>query len=179
MVVAELEHLALDQRSRSRGRSPARRPHSQRPVELERPVQPNPQHHLGVEVPSRATPCLPDARIFLLPPLEDAVDYLQQDLASRLGQYFSRLPACIRGLHQLPIDIELHLVDRGVADPHRFRSPVAFELIEHELRQAIVTIDPVHDLEVLRVPIVGRAYPAHKAVGLVVEAHFAESVDQV
>src|SRR5207302_2624078 len=111
MVVAKLEHLALDQRSRSRGRSPARRPHSQRPVELERPVQPNPQHHLGVEVPSRATPCLPDARIFILPPLEDAIDYLQLALASRLGYSFSRLPACICGWQQFTLDTALHCVD--------------------------------------------------------------------
>ena len=56
LVVAELEHPPLDQRSGAGDRGPAHLPHSERFVELDRPVQPNPQHHLGVEVAAWTAP---------------------------------------------------------------------------------------------------------------------------
>ena len=107
------------------------------------------------------------------------VDHLQQDLPARFGQRLARLPTGIGRLHQLSIHIELHLVDRGVSDPYRLRSTVPLELVENEFREAVVTVDPVHDLEVLGVPVMRHAHPAQEAVCLVPETHFAKGVDHV
>src|SRR4029077_5198124 len=84
LVVAELEHLALDRVARSPDGHPAGLAHAQRWIESQRPVEPDPEHHLRVKVTARPQASLPDAGILQLPVLEDVVHDAEQDRASRL-----------------------------------------------------------------------------------------------
>ena len=84
-VVAELEHLALDEIASPPDGGPSDFSQPQGLVELQGAVESNPQHHLRIEVAARPAPRFPDAGIFQLPVLEDVVDDLEKDGAPWLG----------------------------------------------------------------------------------------------
>ncbi len=54
--------------------------------------------------------------------------------------------AQVGGVEHLAVDVELQLVGRAVADPHRPRAAPALEVVEAFLGQVGASVDPVHDL---------------------------------
>ena len=61
-----------------------------------------------------------------------------------------RAPELVEEVHrvdELAVDVQLELVGSGIADPHRRRASVAFEVVEDLLGQVGPTVDPVHDLQ--------------------------------
>src|SRR5918998_1855660 len=59
-----------------------------------------------------------------------------------------RLGADEHDAGDLAVDVELELLGRGVPDAHRAGALVPGKLWELELRQAPLSADPVHDLDV-------------------------------
>src|SRR2546422_28855 len=72
-------------------------------------------------------------------------------------------------VHQLAVDVELKVVEGGVADTDRPRPHVALEVGEGLLAQRVTTVEPVHDLErAVRLEL-GAAchHPAHEGGRLI------------
>src|SRR6185436_4510161 len=53
----------------------------------------------------------------------------------------------IERVDQLPVDVELQLLRRGVADPHWARAAIALEMIERALRQLPPSVERVDGLQ--------------------------------
>ena len=51
----------------------------------------------------------------------------------------------MHGIHGFAVDVELELLGRAVADPHRERTPIALPVVERLLDQVRASVDPVHD----------------------------------
>ena len=140
-----------------------------RPVAIElldgdhRAVERNPRHHLRVSEVAAWPTYLPDALVRLVPaPLER----LEHHLLQRPGGLVPlelRGPRLVQHVEHLAVDVELELVARAVADPHRLRALVAFEPRQLELGQAPLPGGPVHDLEVVGIAGDGPQQPLRQA----------------
>src|SRR5205823_9855482 len=173
------EHLPLDGVAGSPDGGPAHLAHAQRRIEPQRAVEPNPEHHLREEVTARPAPRFPDAGIVHLPVFEDVIHNTEQNLPSRLGQLLPRLPRRVGGLDELAVDVELELLDGGVADPDGLRPTVALQLVEYKLGHAVLGVDRVHHLKLLRVTIMRGTDPAQEAIHLVLEPELMERVHEI
>ena len=118
---------------------------------LHAPVEGDPGHHLGVrEVPSRAAD-LPDAVVRLLPCVFQVAEHTTLE-RPRLLRHLELVDASlVEDVHDLAVDVELELLDGGVADADRLRSLVARKPRKLELRQPPLAGDAVHDLQLGRV----------------------------
>src|SRR3954447_15003132 len=78
-----------------------------------------------------------------------------------------------RQVHYLAERVQLELLGRCVAHPHRTRSPPALQ-VQLALDQAALAADAVGDPQVLGVPGGGALHEAAEAVGLVLEPELGE-----
>src|SRR5215218_5589302 len=53
----------------------------------------------------------------------------------------------VERVEQLPVDVELRLAPRAVADAHRARVAPPAQVRQLALREVVLAADPVHDLE--------------------------------
>src|SRR5437588_3082592 len=100
-------------------------------------------------------------------------------MSARTGQLPSRAPDSVDRLQHLAVDIELQLVNGCVADSDWFRSTITIEIFEDVLGDPVIAVDRVHDLETFRVSLVRLSHPADETIGLLVEPHLKQGVDQV
>ena len=133
------------------------------PVLLDRPhgaVERDPRHRLGVDEVAAPAADLPDAVVRLPPRLFEMVEQAELDRPPlRVGG--KAVPArLVEAVEHLPVHVELELLARRVPHPHRLRALVAVEPRELELAEAPLAGDPVHDLDVRRVPRDGAHQPA-------------------
>ncbi len=81
-------------------------------------------------------------------------------------------------IHQFAVDVELQLLASAVADAHRARATVAFQVVEGFLRHFVPTIDAVHNLQGAKTRSFDAALlqPAHEVLGLVRHPQAQEGV---
>src|SRR4029077_7877626 len=92
---------------------------------LDRPVQGDPGHDLGVgEVPAR-TAYLPDALVRALPRRLDEGDQGLFEAPPRILRLQAKAASLVHDVEHLAIDVELELAGGGIADPHRAGAVVA------------------------------------------------------
>src|SRR5439155_9774695 len=123
---------------------------------------------------SRSVAHLPDAVVGVPPAGADDVGEPGEESPVLGGEAAARLGVEISGLEDLPIGVELHLLDGAVADPDRRRSPVPDEVGELPLGEGAFAENPVHDLQVLRAAGSGPLEPGLELVGLVAKAEHEE-----
>src|ERR1700722_8801591 len=121
------------------------------------------------EVPARPAD-FPDALVRLVPVLFQEVQQLALQAPDVLVEGESGLPAERQRVDHLAVDVKLALVDRRVADPDRRRALVAWQPAGLPLGEPPFTRDPVHDLDVPRIPGDGPAEPFLPLVRLAGEA---------
>src|SRR5439155_10795049 len=64
-------------------------------------------------------------------------------VADRLGIFIVQVDS----VHQLAVDVELKLLMSGVADAHRPRAAVAFEVVQDRLREIGSAVNAIHHLQ--------------------------------
>jgi len=119
----------------------------------------HPGHELGVDEVTGVAADLPDPAVGLAPsPLHDGKKGTLKGPCVGVG----RVPA-VTSLFQrhddLSIDVELRLAGRGVADPDRSRAAEAVQPAELALGEKALAPDPVHDLDLVGIPIGGTQQP--------------------
>src|SRR5581483_455916 len=111
--------------------------------QAQRPIKGHPAHEARVDKRSGAASHLPYPFVVVLPvyaePVEDAAQVLPEVVRDR-----SVMIVNVDGVHQFPIDVELALLVRAVADTHRSALTVAFEVIERNLCQLCAPVNGVH-----------------------------------
>src|SRR5690606_31605708 len=143
---------------------------SMRGGDLDPAVQREPAVRLRVREMARLVADLPDALIGELPALAHDLDEAEQELPVALVERTARLAVEICRFEELAIGIELHLLDRAVADANRCRPTVAGKVKQLALGQRTLAGDAVHDLEILRPPRAGALEPELEVLGLLHEA---------
>ncbi len=113
---------------------------------------------------------LPQPLVRLAPVGADRVRQAAHELPVRRGDPPADLRVEPDRLEHLAVDVELPLLHRAVADPHRARAPVAGEVGELDLGEHPLAADPVEDLEVLGPPRARAPEPVAERVRLVAEA---------
>src|SRR5207249_11207722 len=116
-------------------------------LQLDQSVErrPREQARVGVRRPARAR--LPDAFVGLAPMtayvFAEAYQHaLGLAIEARAGPRELR-----RGVDDLAVDVELQLLDGGVADAHRARAAVAAPAVQRALARRRIAVDVVQDLE--------------------------------
>src|SRR4051812_28416672 len=98
------------------------------------------------EVTARASD-LPDALVGLIPVALQEVEDRELE-APRLPLLLEAVgPSLVEEVEDLPVDVELELSRRRVADPDWFRTLVPREPVELQLRESPLPRRPVDDLE--------------------------------
>ncbi len=85
----------------------------------------DPAHEARMQEMLRAAPHFPNAGIRLFPVFADIVDDVAHTVPAIMGNGMAVFVAEIDGIHQLAIDIELHLFCRTISDPHGTRSAIS------------------------------------------------------
>jgi len=88
------------------------------------PIKRQPAHHLGLREVRRSAAALPDSRIGLPPDSTDKVGCLREPTSCVCIETAPGSLIEPRRLHIVAVDVELALVERLVADPHRSRVPI-------------------------------------------------------
>src|SRR5438034_9422924 len=92
--------------------------------ETHRSIEGDPAHHLRVGEVKRAVPYFPDARIRLPPDVADMVGDSPERGAGITVEPVVALAVQPRRLQQVAVDIELQLLESGVADSHGHRMAI-------------------------------------------------------
>src|SRR3989454_3520136 len=105
-------------------------------------VDRHPAHHPRVEelLPSAAH--LPDALVRLAPVGADPVDQPDDVRPGVVPDGRAVLVVQVDGVHQLAVDVELEVVEGGVADTDRTRAHVALEVGQGLLGQRVAAVEP-------------------------------------
>src|SRR5262249_48222478 len=115
--------------------------------EPQRAVERAPAHHARIEKLALRTAEFPDARALAPPVFAQPVDQPRK-VAPQLERNRLRRPVeDVGAFDQLAENVELELVERGVADAHGSRAAVTFEMAEFGLAQVFAAIDAIHRLE--------------------------------
>src|SRR5262245_6223925 len=93
-------------------------------------------------------PYLPDAFVGLVPVVAHPIDGVGDPLPEIVAGRLRVLVVEVEGIDELAVDIELELTVGGVADAHRARAAITFEVVERSLEQLLAAVDAVNDLEV-------------------------------
>ena len=129
-----------------------RAPSIDRPVEVEllgalhRTIDRHPRHDLGMGKMLRLAAHLPNSLIGLLP---DCLEMRGERLLKCPGLGALRNaaePRLMQRVHDLAVDVELHLSVRGVADAHWIRRLIAGQPRNVPFAQQPFAGQPVHDL---------------------------------
>lgn len=115
---------------------------------LDGAIEDDPCHDLG-EGKVLARPAgLPDAVIRFRPASRHMVGQRQLQIPPGLARAEAALARLLERVHQLAIDVELELLVRGIADPHRLRSEIAGQPVDVPFRQPPLAENAIHDLHV-------------------------------
>ena len=122
-------------------------------VSTERTARSNATHAITFECTKwRGSPRI--SQMPLSGSVPDLLEIVEEDTLQRPGRLLDRKPVdarLVQRIHQLAEDVDLQLIARGVADPHRLRALVPREPGQLELRQPALAGDAVHDLDVRRI----------------------------
>ena len=138
-------------------------------------VRRHPAHQLRRGEVLRLAADLPDAAIRLSPLLERPLDLLLDDRPDPVLQEVARLGVQVDRVEQRTPDIVLLLLVGAVPDADRPRPLVAGQVIEGELGDLTLAVDPVHDLEVVVLRLRDVRDEVEEVVGLPVEAERVEA----
>ena len=97
-----------------------------------------------------------------------------------MGDGFAVLVHQINRVHQFAIDIQLDLIERLIAHPHRLGAAVAAQVVEGGFRQFLATVDAVQDVDLGRLAAAvadPAPEPAHIGVGFLDETQAHERID--
>src|SRR5581483_1984890 len=115
--------------------------------ELNEPIERDPAHELRIGVMARRSAHLPNARIGACPQLAYRTREAQQQIALVSVERAAAFHETESGEHDLPVNVELKLIVRGVSDPHRFESAVALQMRQLALGQRRLAVDVVEHLQ--------------------------------
>ena len=107
---------------------------------------------------------LPDPLVRLVPAPGGDVDRLAQELPLRRIELRRAVVPGVDGVEEVPVDVELDLGGRAVADPHRPRAAPALE-VELDLGQPTLAVGAVHDQQIVGVAGRGADEEAVEPVG--------------
>src|SRR5665811_13612 len=116
---------------------------------LDRAVEGDPGHDLGIDEVLRPAPHLPDALIRLLPGVLEMLDDRELKFPAGLLRREAAFPRLMQRIEQLAIDIELGLLVRGIADAHGRGLLVSWQPGKLDLVKPALAGDTVHDLHLL------------------------------
>ncbi len=118
---------------------------------LDRSVERHPCHEPGMGEVPLVTSYLPETVVGSVPDRFETLENELLQVPDRVPVIHPHLPGGVQRVHQLPVDIDLELCVRRVADPNRPRALVTGQPTELDLRETTFPAQPVHDLEVLGV----------------------------
>ncbi len=171
-----VDPVALGQPAHDVARQPARAVHPDRPLDR------HPAHQARVREVLLAAARLPDALVDLVPVLAQPVDDPPHVRPGLVEDRPAVLVEQVDRVDQLAVDVELALVGRAVADPHRRRVAIARQVRELLLGQLRAPVDPVHDLQRAARPVAPLAHavvePGHERRGLLGEAEPQQAVER-
>lgn len=90
---------------------------------------------------------LPDAFVRLAPPADDGGAETDEGSGGHAVEPAAPLDIAPGRIDHLTVGIELHLIEGGIAHPHRGRPGVALEVIENRLRNARLAVDVIQDVK--------------------------------
>ncbi|KPY88197.1 hypothetical protein ALO94_200379 [Pseudomonas syringae pv. spinaceae] len=123
-----------------------------------------------------ATAHFPNTHVAVVPVFAHIIDLAHNVLPAVMGDRVAVLVGQVHGVHQFAVDIQLNLLVRLVADPHRLRAAVTGQVIEVLLGQFCVAVKGIQNAELLGLlaaVVQSPAHPAHEGIGLigVTQAH--------
>src|SRR5215212_11182690 len=144
-----------------------------------RPLQGDPAHDLGGNELPPAAPDLPDPLVRFLPVFAEPAEYPAKVLPEVVIERCSVLVVKVRRVEDGPVEVELYLSERGIAEPHGAGVQVTGEVVEVSLREVLTAIDAVERLEE-SVPVALAAVPevVHEVARLFVEPDGDEGVER-
>src|SRR5215207_2359999 len=144
-----------------------------------RPLQGDPAHDLGGNELPPAAPDLPDPLVRFLPVFAEPAEYPAKVLPEVVIERCSVLVVKVRRVEDGPVEVELYLSERGIAEPHGAGVQVTGEVVEFSLREVLTAIDAVERLEE-SVPVALAAVPevVHEVARLFVEPDGDEGVER-
>src|SRR5687767_7030919 len=99
-----------------------------------------------MRVLSTAGSALPDTVVGFAPVSTDRIAEFDQIVARCTIQFATPRHPQERGLHQLPVGIELELTCGQVSNPHWSGIPVSSEIWKYVLRKLRLTVQVIHDV---------------------------------
>ena len=128
-------------------------------LHLERAVDGEPAHDLGVDVVARRQPGLPDAVVGLVPATRDGLHHRLDDAPVLVLHRAARGRDGGDEVGDRAEDVELDLAVGGVADAHRPRAGVAGQRLDDGLGAELEPFDGVERVQPLRVAAGARDAP--------------------
>jgi hypothetical protein len=119
-------------------------------VQRQEALQGDPAHRFRKRVVVASGAHLPDALVRLLPAGTHLVAQADEEAAVPGVELVLPPHKFVGRADELPVRVELELVVRAVAHPHRRRLPVALQVRQRPLRQVGIAVHVVHDLQLRR-----------------------------
>jgi hypothetical protein len=142
-------------------------------------IECDPAHEPGEEEFLALPADFPDALVWQLPMLTDPIDDLGDAGPGIITDGAPVFVVEIDGIEEFAVDIELELAPCGIADADWFGTAVAFEMIEADFVEVMVSIEAVHDLERAGGPGLpaNPVEPAEEGAGFVGETESHQGVE--
>src|SRR5580658_9642715 len=137
-------------------------------------------HHLAVRVLAALAAHLPDGGVGLRPAFDGDLDDVAELFPERLADLAPESREDVGTVEHLAVDVELQLVDGGVADAHGTRAPVASEVVEDVLRRMCVPVqlEEVGDVRRFTTGEMAMRQPVEVRGGLIGEPELKERVER-
>jgi hypothetical protein len=117
----------------------------------------------------------PNSLVRLTPDLRHVTENTAADRNRAINRWQTMALGHIQSVEDLAIHIELCLLHRGIADPHRPRAFVPGQPWHLPLRQPPLAPKPVHDLQLVRAAGDGPQQPIPPCAGLVIKSRMHQS----
>src|SRR5712671_4766898 len=139
------------------------------------PVEGNPCHYLGMCEVLRRAAYFPNPLVRLKPDLRQVTEPTVADRNRAINRWQTMAVRHIQSIEDLAIHVELCLLHRGIADPHRPRAFVPGQPWHLPLRQPALAAEPIHDLQLVRAARDGAQQPIPPCAGLVIKSRMHQS----
>ena len=126
---------------------------------LDRPVEGDPRHDLGMREMLRRSAHLPNALVGLIPDLAPNVQARPARSRPRVDRGQAVAVSMVERVEDLAVNVELRLIDCGVADADRARSFISGQPWHLPLGQPPLAAQPVHDLQLIGAARYGAKQP--------------------
>jgi hypothetical protein len=117
---------------------------------LDRAIEGDPRHCLGIGEVLAPAAHLPDAFVGFMPDLLDVLENFELQIPGGLLDPEAALPRLMQRVHHFTVHVELKLVVRGVADAHRLRLLVTVEPRHLPFGEPPLAAHAIHDLQLMR-----------------------------